>query len=478
MAKFILYIILIISTIMNAGHQSAVPSTEICPNCGNEISAYEDSCQICADTLEIAVSSENFTVDEAMMTYFISESIVPYSPYLSLLGVDTSESLKTQAFTGEQSWYDYFAECAMDYVGELLVLCEYAHEHSITLTESDYSDIDSYISSLTAEAKALGHTTSEYISTVYGKGVTEDVLRRAMELESLSDLAYNHLINSANYTSEELLAFRDTYPEIFLGVDYISYLFEITEFTKYDDNGISITFATEDFTAARDAATALSQAKSPEEFTSIITSHLTDIFDEEFAATYNIETRHATRDYFNEDVADWAFSAKVGDTMVENSYDGTWFCVYMITKTPYIDEEITRNLRQIFLSTDTYMDRAEAEIVFSKWEKAGFSDEAFEELVNEYSEMSGSGLYLNLPRGATVEEVEDWVFAAERQVGDRTIVDSIIGWHIIEYLGEGEYTSWESTARAYKSDECYSSMISEGKNKITYYDEVIYSLDF
>ena len=484
MAKFILYIILIITTIMNAGHQSAKPSTEICPSCGNEMSAYDDSCQSCADsssdsTLEIAVSSENFAVDEAMMTYFISETISPYSQYLSLLGVDTSESLKTQAFTDEQSWYDYFAECAMDYVGELLVLCEYAHEHGITLTAGEYSYIDSCVSSIIMEAKASGYTTDEYLVYKYGDGITQDVFVRCMEFEQLATIAQDAFEETKESTREDRLAFLQENEELFLTVDYIECTFTLSAFTKYDENGIAITSRDEDILAAKNAARELSKQTSAEDFIAYAESN---IFTSGEPYTYDsyIEIINTSSiDYLSDKVSKWARHATAGSTTTEISteYDPT-FSVYMLLRSASVDEAPVRNIKHILLTYDSYEEN-EAYAIYKEWEASGFSAEKFTELAFDYSEdYNAEGLCSDISHADYFYGLDRWIFDSDRTVGDRDIIETSYGWHIVEYLGEGELQTWEVQALDYMSAGDYEEIIETGLEKIAFNMSVINGLNF
>ncbi len=219
MAKIILLIVLAITSIMNANNLYDQVESES-PICAEGIHLGEDVCLLCGATIEngtpaIAAQSENFCVDEYMMSYFVSTTIQPYSEYFGYLGVDTTKSLKTQMFDATTSWYDYFVDSTKDYVGEILILCEYAKENGIALDDEAQAYIDSSIASIKELATQYGYTTDAYISAMFGDGVTEDTVRRCIELEMLSGLAYDAFCENVEYTSDELLAYRDANPELF-----------------------------------------------------------------------------------------------------------------------------------------------------------------------------------------------------------------------------------------------------------------------
>ena len=61
----------------------------------------------------VALSSEHYEVNGAMMTYFFYSSYQSYASILSTYyGLDTSKSLKAQNYSDEATWFDYMAAMA------------------------------------------------------------------------------------------------------------------------------------------------------------------------------------------------------------------------------------------------------------------------------------------------------------------------------------------------------------------------------
>lgn len=437
---------------------------------------------------KVAVESENFEVDGMMMNYFISSTAQPYSQYFSLLGVDTTKSLKDQMYSDDQSWFDYFADSATTYIGEVLTLCEYAKANGIELGEEETKSIDASLEQFKSTASEAGYSLETYLYLLFGSGMRVEDVRNCLELTTLADLAYGKYVESTEYTDDELLEYRDANPDSFKGIDYIKFTLNASDFTVFEDS-VSTSTEEEDKAALEAAAEKFNKAQTVEEFKSLIVAFLEENHTEhegheehEFAENAeDAYVRHALKTDLKEDIATWAFAAKVGETKVEKNEKGDEITVYMVAKTAYIDETVTRNVRHILFSTSTYKDDTKAKEVFAEWEAENFSDEKFIALEYLYNEDEGSkenaGKYENLAIGTTDAAFDKWLYNADRKVGDREIIKTSFGWHIMEYLGEGDNVAWLANAKEFKASDDYQAFINAGKEKVTSYKDVINDLD-
>ena len=182
---------------------------------------------------------------------------------MSNLSLNTNESLKDQMIGGdpdaaasgtyyldsalvsgfEGTWFDFFADQATSQAKSLLSFCEEAKVRGIELDEEDLASIDSTIESISTTAMSYGYNTNTYLANVYGKGVKESDVRKAMELEALAskcatviqeeildgitdeeideEYASNKLdYNVIDYTQLELRVDFDDVAEEVLGADY------------------------------------------------------------------------------------------------------------------------------------------------------------------------------------------------------------------------------------------------------------------
>lgn len=135
----------------------------------------------------VALSSEHYEVNGAMMTYFFYSSYQSYASILSTYyGLDTSKSLKAQNYSDEATWFDYMAAMAANYVQEILSLCEAANKEGMTLDADDEATIDASVAALTQNAEATGYTLQTYLMAMFGGNVEEADVRDCLKLTALA----------------------------------------------------------------------------------------------------------------------------------------------------------------------------------------------------------------------------------------------------------------------------------------------------
>lgn len=163
-----------------------------------------------------AVSTKHFKVNANMMSYYFQtqyQNFVNQYGDATYISLDPTQSLKSQRFGGpenpeegveyydklflgdfEGTWFDYFMDQTVDSVSNLLVYCEAAYERDVELEDEDYVEIDANLASISSAAISRGYTnTDAYISALYGPGVKEKDIRKAMEYSALATKAMSVL---------------------------------------------------------------------------------------------------------------------------------------------------------------------------------------------------------------------------------------------------------------------------------------------
>ena len=201
------------------------------------------------------LSTEHFKVNANMLSYYY---YTEYQNFLSdnqnsltYYSLDTSKSLKDQRFGGpeetnpdeptfyydsmlgdfEGTWFDYFMDKTVTSVSSLLVYCEGAYELGIELEEADYEQLDATLTTMATTAATYGYTNVDsYISAVYGSGVKEKDVKKAMEYSFLANKAMTELSGSLldKITDEDIDEKYESDTQKFLLVDYSYYTFSAT----------------------------------------------------------------------------------------------------------------------------------------------------------------------------------------------------------------------------------------------------------
>lgn len=157
----------------------------------------------------VSVSSENYEVNNAMMSYFFATNYSSAmaqnsSLFTTYYGFDTSKSLKSQEYPGGGTWYDYFMQSlTVPSVERMLVLCEAARADGYSLTDEDKASIDEAIETIKSSAASSGYSLALYVMNYYGAGVNIDDVRDCMELTQLSYSYYQHIIDGYNFSEAE-----------------------------------------------------------------------------------------------------------------------------------------------------------------------------------------------------------------------------------------------------------------------------------
>jgi len=203
------------------------------------------------------LSTEHFKVNANMMSYYFNTQYQNFlndqSSTLNYLSLDTSKSLKKQQFNPEVSeeeqqegifyydelflgefegtWFDFFMDQTVDSVSSLLVYCEAAYERGVELGDEELEEIDANLATLGTTAVSYGYATADaYISAMYGEGVKEKDVRRAMEYSALATKAMTVLSEeisdgiNANDVNKKYLAD----PKAFDFIDFSYYTFTVS----------------------------------------------------------------------------------------------------------------------------------------------------------------------------------------------------------------------------------------------------------
>lgn len=402
---------------------------------------------------DIVMESENFqfTRGEFSYQFYMNyQDFIQYNQsYMQHFGFDTSASLKEQSYSEEQSWFDYFAEPSLEYMRQILVLCEGAKAAGIELDAEEKAEIDISLESYEQYAADYQYDLEEFLAGLFGEDVTLDVMRSYMEKDRLAYKYRDAMLAEYDLSEDELTAYMEENTDQFYFIDYFSYSFD------------------ED--ADPDAASRAQEMASITDSTSF----------ETYVRTYEMETLEKGEDeidlsslsnaYVRKETdnafSEWAFDgAAAGTTYVEkNEVDGI-YTVYLLTKAPYLQDYVTKNFRYIYITLDTYdtyeKARQRADELVETWRAGDADAHSFGELAYNYSEDGSTsyvgGLQENLGQAPSKfpDSVIDWLYNPDRRAGDVEVLRGNEAYFVVYFEGDGQI-QWKNQAQQALEEEKY-----------------------
>lgn len=439
----------------------------------------------------VALKTDNFQVDNAMLTYYLKTRyynvIGQDNQYLTMLGLDTKKSLKSQSY-GDGTWFDYFLSQATQQAKETLLCAEKAKAEGYELTEEDVKAIDDTMAGFAAEAESYKIDEATYYNSVFGQGIKKEDVRRAVELSQLATNYYDDYMSTLNYDDAKLDEYFGSNKSEFIKSDYLVY-----ELKEEASEGLR-----------KDYASKIAKAKTAEEFKeTVIEFYYESLIEQEvekrikdgvaeenaqiadedlesfrtkaqeyetnFEATTSMPSSESSDEFMK-----WLFEdgRKAGDTKIVEEVDqdgdrGVEYTVYFVTNPNYYDDYKVKEIRHIMFSKDTYETadaaKAKAEEVLNEY-KTNATEDNFAALATKYTEddatKENGGLYDKVTKSTTEwpENLVNWSFDNSRKAGDVEVIEIDGNYHVMYYKGEGEIL-WKINAKLSLESDDYSAHI-------------------
>ena len=387
--------------------------------------------------------------------------------YLSYIGLDTTADLRDQAYSDDQSWFDFFMEQTLDYMTSVQALNDAAAEEGFTWDDEMQADYDSSLEALKSTASSYGYTEKQYLGTIYGSTMTEKVYQEQLKRSLLAQYYSQDHQDNLTYTEDELTAAYNEDPNAY---DQVSYQYVrisgAAATTDEDGNEIEVT----------DEMTAQAMADAKATADQLYADWQAGGGLEQLADDAGLSVTSAEAGTYSDSVVmNWLFDSarQAGDTAVLEDTDGSAY--YVVGFNERLHDYHPINVRHILiqpedseLSSDDEGYEADveakdaeakqkAEDLLAQWKAGEATEDSFAELAKENSTDSNAaqgGLYEDVTLGTMVSEFEDWCFDPARQSGDTGIVKTTYGYHIMYFVGTAPETYWElQVTNALKSDD-------------------------
>ncbi len=397
-----------------------------------------------------------------------------YYYYASMIGFDTSTSLKSQTcyFDSSMSWYEYFVNQTKIQLEEVYLLYNKAMDSGFEMTEESKKSFDESISAIEKAAEDADMKVNEYLRSVYGPNITMDDYKEFVTRRLISADYYEQYMDGLEYADDKIEAYYKEHTSQFDVVDYYEY--------KAKADTTNNKSAEEVANAIKDAANA-----GVDSFIEAIKAY-------ENADTFKAETYLKEDATYNEDddTSKWLFEdgRKNGDvtviktkaTSASSSDTFTVICfvergreTYQLATMRHIlftVEELTDDNGNSIknddgeIQTDDAEKKAAAEKLLKEWKDGEATEKSFGALVKDNSDDEGSvnneGLYEDFDKNTMVSEITDWIWAEGRKTGDCEIVKTSYGYHIVYFVGYGD-EKWNADVVSTLKGEDYEAYLKD-----------------
>lgn len=468
-----------------------------------------------------AMKTDDFEVDGAMMSYYMhsiySSEVSAYQEMLenmgitsasslvySYMGLDPNVDLKKQTHkTSGKTWFAYFADQAKEQIEEILIYCQAAKAAGIELDEEDISSIEYEIYMLDIYSQLYGTSLNTYIKNLYGEGVKEKDVRRALELNALASKFAQKLQDDfyEASTDEKVNAFFEKNKNDYISADYLVYEFTAsfdTSITDADEKENDYLIKKADASVKADT---LAGKTTREEFEAYVKedwmaknkeSYTTKYYSE-YLKTAEGETEDEkkaaaeakvqekleedadaaiegmlTEKYgytVDADLGKWIFgegdvaaatvnSTKKIEDSGNNDEKGTYKVkVYFLVRAASPVEDTTRNFSYMIMSEKDFKEEeAKAALELFKLESEQ-TKETLEKIATgeTYGEKATFSSLEDLKKGLSgADEIDEWLYDDERKAGDYELISYTyeeVKYYAIIYVEAISYEEWYVDAR-------------------------------
>ncbi len=398
----------------------------------------------------LKVGNTEYTLDEFnymyvnMFTTIYNNLYNYYGDYL-VNYLDPAKPLSEQDMGDGTTWYDYINESTLSNVETMTALYEKAIEEGFELSETDAAVLTTLQENYEETASKYNVTVEQFITDMYGKGITYDIVYKMTEMNLIAAAYANAKEQEFVITREEMLARYESDKNSF---DTVTFRFGSTYYSEIED------YTDEDVAECVKKAEAFAAAKSEEEFKLLAIEYAPD--DQKEAYENDNMTLYSGASYSDvgiDELAEWLFADErtYGDTYIYEDENYGGFIVAFFVERNGIDYDLM-NVRHILIMPEkdengTASDEAwaaaeqKAGEILSEFLTGDANEETFANMAIEYSEDTGSasngGLYTNISKGQMLAPFENWCFDESREPGDTGIVETSYGYHIMYFSSVG-----------------------------------------
>jgi len=425
----------------------------------------------------VRIDGTGFTAAE--FEYFFHTEYSEYSEFMSQFqGMEgalpnPSRPLSEQVFNNEtgETWADFITDMTLTRMAELVSLNNAAKAAGFVLSQEQLAEIDDEIAMVELQALLSGFPSGDMLlQRMFGTGMNEKTYRNIMEKVSIARHYSEYVRASFTFTPDSITGYYNEHRnelDIF-NFRMLDIYIELTAEDLPDDEDDHETAINEAIAKTHEKAVEIAHGISNE---ADFLSAALEYNGEDFDTDSTLLRVQAGRLDIN--ISDWMLddARTNGETLVIDAEYGSTI-VFFISRDN--NEYRTTGMRQILMLRE-HIDPMEfpegendpdyialflqeeellsdrAEYVLALFNAAGRTEQALIDLMEEHSDdTTEGGHYINMTKFPyqsshiqtmrVVPEIEDWLFAGGRNVGDSELIyTEAFGYHLIYFTEFGDY---------------------------------------
>ena len=376
------------------------------------------------ENVKIVLESDNFVFTDDMALYMFAYTRMMLDAEFSTYGVDDTKPLSEQMRTDDESFADYLYRMTLENIKKITLYCEAASKDEYVITEGLLYKANESISYLGQVASDVGMSIEEYITELYGDGVTREGLETCTQMMTLCEGYEISLKDSHKVSETDISAYAGKHGD---------------DFRKFD----ALRFTTVNKVLAEQ----LAAATSAEEFLKIMDSvsgyDLTDSDKNDIPDFLEVNDAVVSTDTAGEFAS--RDGAAAGDTVITEK-DG-FYIVTLLLNTPAMDSAPTWDYRMVYITTESSTDPySDASSLRDQWIEKKGGEEGFANIASRYSDHPTAyygGLISGAKKDELPESVATWLTADDRKEGDSTMAPGGDDAAFIIYYKSGNTPRWK-----------------------------------
>ena len=159
----------------------------------------------------VTIDGEKYTVADA--SYYYQDAyqsfLNTYGSYVSLFGLDTTQSLKTQYYSEDMTWDEYFKDQAVTSMKFVHAVLAKAQEEGMTLEDAELETFDATVETMESQAAQYGYSYKTYLKMIYGSVMTPGIYEANLKDQLLVSKYTAAYSDSLTFTDDEIQAYYE-----------------------------------------------------------------------------------------------------------------------------------------------------------------------------------------------------------------------------------------------------------------------------